>query len=197
MTEIIPIPLADLVPFAANAKLHSDGQVAQIAASIREFGFTNPVLVKADRTIIAGHGRVLAARKLELKSVPCLVLDHLTDAQARAYVIADNRLAETGGGWDWELLRAELDNLSAFDELDIGITGFNPEDLPSTDLEGFDVDSDEERGGARTNYLSFGDRRVPLDDSELAGLVALLDDHMATTGSPFGFAQTIIRRCSR
>lgn len=197
MPELTTIPTEDLIPFAMNAKLHSDGQVAQIAASIKEFGFNNPVLVKADRTIIAGHGRVLAARKLELKSVPCIVLDHLTDAQARAYVIADNRLAETGGGWDWELLRAELDNLAGFEDLDIGITGFNPEDIPSGDLEGFDVDSDEERGGARTNYLSFGDRRVPLDDSELAGLVALLDDHMATTGSPFGFAQTIIRRCSR
>lgn len=87
MNDISILPLDSLVPFAANAKLHSDGQVAQIAASIREFGFNNPVLVKADRTIIAGHGRVLAARKLELKSVPCLVLDHLTDAQASGYDI--------------------------------------------------------------------------------------------------------------
>lgn len=191
------LPLKDLMPSATNAKLHTEGQISQIAASLREFQFNNPVLIRPDNTIIAGHGRVLAARKLGLETVPVIVLAHLSEAQARAYVIADNRLAETGGGWDWDMLRAELDHLGELGEIDLSLTGFNPEDLPSGDLEGFEVSGDEQRGGNDTNYLSFGDRKVPLDGDELAGMMALLDDHMATTGSPFGFASTIIRRCSR
>jgi hypothetical protein len=83
----------DLIPYARNSRTHSDAQVAQIAASIREFGFTNPVLVDPDGGIIAGHGRVLAARKLALEQVPTIELGHLTDAQRRAYIIADNKLA--------------------------------------------------------------------------------------------------------
>ncbi len=191
------LPIELLIPSATNSKLHTDGQVAQIAGSIRAFGFNNPVLVRPDHTIIAGHGRVLAARKLGLESVPVIVLEHLTDAQARAYMIADNRLGETGGGWDWDMLRAELDHLAEVGEIDITLTGFNPEDIPSEDLEGFEVPGDEQRGGNDTDYLKFGDRKVPMDADELVGLTKLLDDHMATTGSPYGFAATIIRRCSR
>lgn len=187
---------ADLIPAATNAKLHSEGQVAQIAASIREFGFNNPVIVQVNGTIIAGHGRVLAAAKLGLDRVPVIVLSHLTEPQIRAFRIADNRLAETGGGWDWEMLRAEIDQLAQLD-IDTSLTGFWPDDLPSADIESFEVDGDEQRGGADTQYLKFGDRRVPLDAEELVGMTALLDDHMATTGSPFGFAKSILRRCSR
>lgn len=117
-------PLDQLVPFASNARLHSDGQVAQIAASIREFGFNNPVLVAPDGTIIAGHGRVMAARKLGLLTVPVIELPHLSEAQRRAYVIADNRLAETGGGWDLDLLRGELEDLAGLG-FDVSLTGFD------------------------------------------------------------------------
>lgn len=191
------LPTAELVPFAGNARLHSEGQIAQIAASIRAFGFNNPVLIRPDHTIIAGHGRVMAARLLKLDSVPVVVLDHLTDAQARAYVIADNRLAETGGGWDWELLRAEIDQLSEAGEIDLALTGFNAEDIPSADLESFEVPGDEQRAGNDTDYLKWGDRRVMLDPEEVVGLTRLFDDHMATTGSPLGFANAIIRKCSR
>jgi len=189
-------PTADLIPAATNAKLHTEGQVAQIAASIREFGFNNPVLVEPDGTIIAGHGRVLAAGKLGLDTVPVVTLAHLSDAQVRAYRIADNRLSEVGGGWDWQMLRAELDHITELGDIDIGLTGFNPEEIPSDDLESFAVDGDEQRGGNDTNYLSFGDRKVPLDGDELAGLMAILDNHMAKTGSPFGFASYLIRKCS-
>jgi hypothetical protein len=189
-------PTADLIPFASNARLHSDGQIVAIAGSIREFGFNNPVLIAPDNTIIAGHGRVMAAKKLGLETVPVIVLAHLTEAQRRAYVIADNRLAETGGGWDWQMLRAELDHIAELGDIDIGLTGFDPEDLPSGDMESFEVDGDEQRGGTDTNYLSFGDRKVPLDADELTGLMALLDNHMAKTGSPFGFASALIRKCS-
>lgn len=119
--------VSDLIPYARNARTHSDAQVAQIAASIREFGFTNPVLIDGQDGIIAGHGRVLAARKLGLADVPVLVLDYLTDAQRRAYVIADNKLA-LNAGWDDEALRAEIEALGD-DEFDLTLLGFDENEL--------------------------------------------------------------------
>src|SRR6266705_4153517 len=108
MVKHIELWLIDkLIPYARNPRTHSDAQIAQIAASIAEFGFNNPILVDTKSGIIAGHGRLLAVRKLQLSEVPVIVLDHLTDAQKRAYVIADNKLAENAG-WDEELLRVEL-----------------------------------------------------------------------------------------
>src|SRR5690349_9000033 len=92
-------PLASLIPYARNARSHSEAQVALIAGSIREFGFTNPILVDGDHGIIAGHGRVLAARKLNLTSVPVIELAHLSEAQRKAYILADNQLA-LNAGWD-------------------------------------------------------------------------------------------------
>ena len=103
-------PVEALVPYARNARTHSETQVAQIAASIREFGFTNPVLIDATGGIIAGHGRVLAARKLGMEMVPTIRIDYMTEAQKRAYVIADNKLA-LNAGWDNELLALELGEL--------------------------------------------------------------------------------------
>src|ERR1700732_1362199 len=96
-----------LIPFARNPRTHSDGQIAQIAASIAEFGFNNPILVDTNAGIIAWHGRLLAAQKLGLEEVPVIVLDHLSEAQKRAYIIADNQLA-LNAGWDDEILRSEL-----------------------------------------------------------------------------------------
>ena len=116
-----------LIPYARNSRTHSEQQVAQIAASIREFGFTNPVLVDADNGIIAGHGRVMAAQKLGRDEVPCLRLDHLTEAQKRAYVIADNKLA-LNAGWDEDLLRIEIDELKAL-EFDVDLLGFDDEEI--------------------------------------------------------------------
>ena len=116
-----------LIPYARNSRTHSEQQVAQIAASIREFGFTNPVLIDADNGIIAGHGRVMAAQKLGRKDVPCLRLDYLTDAQKRAYVIADNKLA-LNAGWDDEMLRIELNELKDVD-FDLSLIGFDDDEL--------------------------------------------------------------------
>jgi DNA modification methylase len=115
-------PLGRLVPYARNARTHSDAQVAQIAASIAEFGFNNPVLVDTNAGIIAGHGRVLAARKLGLDEVPVVVLDHLSETQKRAYILADNRIGENAG-WDDEILRGELTDLKGAD-LDLALLGF-------------------------------------------------------------------------
>jgi ParB-like chromosome segregation protein Spo0J len=102
--QIVHLPLDELIPYARNARTHSDAQVAQIAGSMREFGWTNPVLIDEDHSIIAGHGRVLAARKLKLTDdIPCIVLAGMSDAQRRALVIADNKLA-MNAGWQTDLL---------------------------------------------------------------------------------------------
>lgn len=125
--EIEQWPTAKLLPYARNARTHSDAQVAQIAASIAEFGFTTPILSGSDGIIIAGHGRLAAAHKLGLDAVPVVVLDHLTRTQRRALVIADNRIAENAG-WDNAMLRIELDALQE-EGFDLDITGFDADAL--------------------------------------------------------------------
>lgn len=121
------IDIESLIPYARNSRTHSDSQVAQIAASIKEFGFTNPVLIDADSGIIAGHGRVMAARKLGLVDIPCIRLGHLTEAQKRAYVIADNKLA-LNSGWDNEMLLVEFAELEDLG-FDLDLTGFVQEEI--------------------------------------------------------------------
>ena len=121
--------VGDLIPYARNARTHSAAQVALIAGSIREYGFTNPVLVDGDNGIIAGHGRVMAARKLGLPTVPVIELAHLTEAQKRAYILADNRLAEQAG-WDKDLLALEVGELA-----DLGL------DLTSLGFEAGEIDA--------------------------------------------------------
>ena len=121
-------PIDRLRPYERNARTHSDEQIRQIARSIEEFGFVSPILVGADGTIIAGHGRLEAARRLGMKTVPVIVLDHLTEAQRRALVIADNRLAELAG-WDQDMLVAELERLIE-DGFDVDLVGFSEDDLP-------------------------------------------------------------------
>ena len=119
--------VSDLIPYARNSRTHSDAQVAQLAASIREWGWTTPVLIDEAGMIIAGHGRVLAARKLGLEDVPVVVADGWTDAQKRAYVIADNKLA-LNAGWDSDLLKVELEELQTLD-IDMDLIGFNADEL--------------------------------------------------------------------
>ena len=111
------VSVEDLIPYALNSRTHSDAQVAQLAASIREFGFTNPVLIDEKNNLIAGHGRLLAARKAQLESVPAVVVTGLDDRRRRALVIADNKLALTAG-CDDEALRVELEDLAGIRELD-------------------------------------------------------------------------------
>ena len=125
--EIEHVATATLIPYARNARTHSEQQVAQIAGSIQEFGFNNPVLIDAENGIIAGHGRVMAANLLKLETVPCIRLSHLSDAQKRAFILADNRIA-LNSGWDTEMLANELSDLHA-DDLDLGLLGFDAEEL--------------------------------------------------------------------
>lgn len=123
-----------LIPYANNSRTHSDEQVAQIAASIKEWGFTNPVLIDSDGSVIAGHGRLLAARKLGIKQIPVVIADGWTEAQKKAYVIADNKLA-LNAGWDDDLLRLEFDGLADLG-FDLELTGFTLDEINS----GFDVE---------------------------------------------------------
>lgn len=121
------VPVADLIPYARNSRTHSPQQVDKIAASIREFGFLNPIIVDGQSGIVAGHGRVMAAQKLGLASLPVIEAAHLTEAQKRAYVIADNRLA-LDAGWDNDMLKIELQDLDA-EGFDLSLTGFNPDEI--------------------------------------------------------------------
>jgi DNA modification methylase len=134
--KIETLSTASLIPYARNAKKHDASQVAKLAGSIREFGFNNPVLIDKDNGIIAGHGRIMAAQSLGLETVPCIRLGHLTDTQRRAYILADNRLAEIGGGWDEEMLKLELADLAALG-LDVTELGFD--ELPADMQEAADL----------------------------------------------------------
>lgn len=138
MSAIIPdykkdCDLSSLIPYARNSRTHSPEQVAQIAASIKEFGFTNPILIDETGGIIAGHGRVLAAQKLGLKTVPAITLSHLTETQRRAYVIADNKLA-LNAGWDDEMLRLEFSELEQAG-FDLELTGFSLDEIDGLQIE--------------------------------------------------------------
>ena len=128
--------VSELIPYVRNARTHSEAQVSQIAASIREFGFLSPILVAEDNTILAGHGRLAAAQKLGLKKVPCVKENHLTETQKRAYIIADNKLS-LNAGWDSELLAVELSELEGAD-FNLDLLGFDEAELSSI----FDADKD-------------------------------------------------------
>ena len=135
----------DLIPYVNNSRKHSDEQVAQISASIKEFGWTNPILIDGTNSIIAGHGRLMAARKLKMDEVPTIELDHLTDTQRKALVIADNKLA-LNADWDTTLLTIELDELLK-DGFALDILGFNEQEIKTimSDVN-FDAGSEDDQG---------------------------------------------------
>jgi len=198
-------PTAKLVPYARNARTHSDAQVAQIAASIAEFGFTNPILAGSDGVIVAGHGRLAAAQKLGLEMVPVVVLDHLTPTQRRALVIADNRIAENAG-WDDELLAIEFAELAdaGFDNLLTGFTqdeidALTPEQIP----EGLtDEDAVPELQAEPVSKLGdvwlLGKHRVMCGDStSIDSVEALMDKEVAEfcfTSPPYNLGASVALR---
>ena len=116
-----------LIPYSRNSRTHSESQIAQIAASLKEFGWTVPILIDAENMILAGHGRVAAARKLGIKEIPVVIADGWTESQKRAYVLADNKIA-MNAGWDEEMLRIELEDIRA-SGLDFELTGFTEKEL--------------------------------------------------------------------
>ena len=165
------VPVDALVPYARNARTHSDAQVAQIAASITEFGWTNPILTDGDKGVIAGHGRLMAARKLSLKEVPVIELAHLTPEQKKAYILADNRLAENAG-WDDELLKLELAELKAAD-FDLDLMGF-------TDKELEELLNGDESGGGLTEDDAIPE--APVDPVSRPGDLWILGNHRLLCG---------------
>ena len=190
----------ELIPYARNSRTHSEEQVLQIASSIREFGFNNPVLIDQDGGIIAGHGRVLAARKIGINEVPTIELSHLTETQKKAYVIADNKIA-LNAGWDEEMLKLELEELRLAD-FDIDLTGFTDEefnllmDEPETQKEG--LTDDDEVPAVVENPITkpgdiwiLGNHRVMCGDStRIDDVEKLMDGSEADclfTDPPYGY----------
>ena len=174
-TDMQLVPIGKLVPYANNARTHSKEQVTKLRSSLREFGFINPVIIDRDYGIIAGLGRVLAAKEEHIDQIPCVFVDHLTEAQKKAYILADNRFA-LDAGWDEELLRVEIEALQGMD-FDIGLTGFDEKEL--ADLfasddgdakeDDFDVDAELEKPciSQPGDIWHLGKHRVICGDSTL------------------------------
>jgi DNA modification methylase len=194
--SVVYLPIENLIPYARNSRTHSPAQIAQIAGSIREFSFTNPVLVDGDGNVIAGHGRILAARQLGMQAVPCIRLGHLTEPQRKALIIADNKLA-LNAGWNDELLSLELRDL-ADGGFDLGLTGFSGDelaDLLADRTEGL-TDPDD-APPAPVNPVSvlgdvwlLGKHRIVCGDCTDADVVARCLDgakpHLMVTDPPYG-----------
>ena len=144
--DVKMISTKSLIPYARNSRTHNDEQVAQIAASITEWGFTNPILKDEDNNILAGHGRLLAAQKLKLAKVPCITAKGWTEAQKKAYVIADNKLA-LNAGWDESLLKIEIKELAENFKFNVDLTGFSVDELSELFFDpNFDAGSEDEQG---------------------------------------------------
>lgn len=197
--EITYRKVGELVPYINNARTHSDEQVAQICASIREYGWTNPVLIDENGMIIAGHGRVMAAQRMKMDEVPCIVLSGLTEAQKKAYVIADNKMA-LNAGWDDEKLKLELENLKELD-FDLELTGFDSDELDQLlsldDIEELPEDIDDvpeppkEAKSKLGDIYKLGNHRLMCGDStKLEDIEKLMDGNkadMVFTDPPYGY----------
>ena len=174
--QLTMVPIDELVPYANNAKQHGPAQISQIRASLREFGFVTPVLIDGARNIIAGHGRVEAARAEGMREVPCVLVGNLTEAQRKAYILADNRLSETGS-WDPELLQIELANLDAL-HFDTGIIGFDADSLEDLGLA-------DHNAGTNTSkaYEDDFDEAPPEETTVRTGDIYQLGRHRLAVGS--------------
>ena len=197
-TDMQLVSLDKLVPYVNNARTHSPEQIGKLRSSLREFGFINPIIIDRDFGIIAGHGRVLAAREEGIKEVPCVFVDHLTEAQKKAYIIADNRMA-LDAGWDEELLRVEIEALQA-EAFDLSLTGFGSDEiadlLGGDDEEVKDDDYDLTEALEKAAFVEKGDvwvvgkHRLYCGDATNPDDVAkLMDGHRANlivTDPPYG-----------
>ena len=201
-TELTLVATDKLVPYANNARTHSQEQILKLRSSLREFGFINPVIVDRDLTIIAGHGRVMVAKAEGIKEVPCVFVDHLTEAQKKAYILADNRMA-LDAGWDEELLRVELQELEGLN-FDLGLTGFDEKELADffadEKAEVEDDDYDLTEALEKASFVERGDvwivgrhRLVCGDATNEADVNLLMDGKKANlilTDPPYGVSFT-------
>ncbi len=198
-TEMQLVPLSKLVPYVNNARTHSPEQLTKLRSSLREFGFINPVIIDRDFNVIAGHGRIMAAKEEGITEVPCVFVDYLTEAQKKAYVLADNRMA-LDAGWDEELLRIEIESLQGAD-FDVSLTGFGEDELADLfagdgekDVEddGFDLSAALEKAAfvERGDIWTVGRHRLVCGDATSAEDVAALMDgkkaNLIVTDPPYG-----------
>jgi len=195
--EIVYKKVNELIPYINNSRTHSEEQVNQIVASINEFGFTNPLLIDEKDNIIAGHGRLMASKKLKMEEVPCIVLSGLTEAQKKAYIIADNKMA-LNAGWDEELLKIELENLKELD-FDLELTGFNVDELDDIFQveeeqeiveDDFDIEPPEEPKAKLGDIYQLGNHRLMCGDStkeeDVEKLMNGVKADMVFTDPPYG-----------
>ena len=197
-TEMTLVSIDKLIPYINNARTHSPEQINKLRSSLREFGFINPVIVDKDYNIIAGHGRVIAAKAENFTEVPCVLVDHLTEAQKKAYIIADNRMA-LDAGWDEELLRVEIEALQA-EAFDVSLTGFDDKEIsdlfkgqePEVKDDDYDLSAALEKAAfvERGDVWYVGKHRLVCGDATSPEDVALLmDGHRANlivTDPPYG-----------
>lgn len=197
--EMKLLPIDELIPYANNARTHSKEQINKIRSSLREFGFVNPVLIDKDKNIIAGHGRCEAAKAEGIKEVPCVMVEHLTEAQKKAYIIADNKLA-LDAGWDNEILAVELESLKDLN-FDVELTGFNAAEIDDlfsnihdkeVSDDDFDVDAalEEEPISKQGDLWLLGRHRLVCGDSTKAGTYETLMEgkkaNLVVTDPPYG-----------
>lgn len=198
-TKMEMVPVSKLVPYVNNARTHSPEQITKLRSSLREFGFINPVIIDKDYGVIAGHGRLLAAKEEGIEEVPCVLVDYLTEAQKKAYIIADNRFAQDAG-WDEELLRIEIEALQA-EAFDVGLTGFEDQEIAdlfkeSGDSEAEDDDFDLTAALEKAAFVEKGDvwqvgrhRLMCGDATEAADVTFLMAEKKANlicTDPPYG-----------
>ena len=198
-TEMQLVDIAKLIPYINNARTHSPEQVTKLRASLREFGFVNPVIIDKDFNVIAGHGRLMAAKEEGIKEIPCVFVDYLTDAQKKAYILADNRMA-MDAGWDEELLRVEIEALQG-ENFDVSLTGFSDDDLADlfagdSKSDAKDDDFDLNEALEKAAFVEKGDiwlvgrHRLMCGDATKAEDVAALMDgkkaNLLMTDPPYG-----------
>ena len=198
-TDMQLVPVSKLVPYVNNARTHSPEQVMKLRSSLREFGFINPIIIDRDYGIIAGHGRLLAAKEEGITEVPCVFVDYLTEAQKKAYILADNRMA-MDAGWDEELLRVEIEALQG-EAFDVSLTGFDEKELADLFKDGSDSDAEDDdydlsAALEKAAFVERGDiwtvgrhRLMCGDATSVEDVAALMDDRKANlilTDPPYG-----------
>ncbi|EGZ4104558.1 nuclease [Salmonella enterica subsp. enterica serovar Abaetetuba] len=194
MLKIEYLPRGKLLRYAKNSRTHSDEQVDQLVNSIREFGFTNPVLIDEKDELIAGHGRLAAAEILELVEVPAIRLKNLSDKQKKAYRIADNKLA-LNAGWDMQLLAEEVSELVESD-FDIELLGFSDSEIDDMlNVEPPLSEEDDAPPVVQIKYLSIDKDRIPATDTEIALLLDVYRQYHHAHGTHEGFVKYLADRC--
>lgn len=207
MTEnqkVFSVSVDTLIPYVNNARKHSDEQITQIASSIREFGFNSPIITDGENGVLAGHGRLMAAKKLGMTEVPVIEAAHLSPAQRKAFILADNKIGDNSS-FDYDILALEIESLREMD-FDLDLTAFSEFELATFESgtgsmldDGLRPDSDfserftEEGSGRQERYhLIFGSKTIQISKAELDGLSQKYETYLEVNGTEFGFASSLL-----